>query len=362
MASANDAGYVAQRMPRVLVLDPARPDPAGIDEAVRALREGKIVAFPTETVYGLGARASDARAIDRVFLAKGRPAYHPLIAHVQGEREARAMAASWPPMASLLAGAFWPGPLTVVVDRASNVPAALAGGGPSVAIRAPAHPVAMALLRALGEAVAAPSANRYQGLSPTTAAHVTKELGDAVDLVLDGGPCDAGIESTVVDVRGPAARVLRPGALALAELRRILPQLDAGLPGVAAQDEARASPGMDARHYAPRARLQIAETREAAYAAAGAWQVRGPVGLVVYGAAGGAAPDAPPGVLLRVLPDDPASYARRFYDTLHALDDAGVSCIVVQGVPTGPTGEAWWAIADRLRRAAFQTEGRPPLP
>jgi L-threonylcarbamoyladenylate synthase len=269
------------------------------------------------------------------------------------------MASHWPSMASLLAGAFWPGPLTVVVDRASSVPAALAGGGSSVAIRAPAHPVAMALLTALGEAVAAPSANRYQGLSPTTAAHVTKELGDAVDLVLDGGPCEAGIESTVVDVRGPVARVLRPGALALADLRRVLPHLDAGSPGVAARDEARPSPGMDARHYAPRAPLQVAETRDAAYAAAGAWRVRGPVGLVVHGTAGQAMPDAPPGVLLRVLPADPASYARRFYDTLHGLDDAGVSCIVVQSVPAG---EGWWAIADRLRHAAFQTGGKPPSP
>jgi L-threonylcarbamoyladenylate synthase len=339
-----------RQMPRVLVLDPARPDAAGIGEAVRALREGKIVAFPTETVYGLGARAADASAIERVFRAKGRPAHHPLIAHVTGEDAARALASSWPRAASLLAGAFWPGPVTVVVDRKPSVPAALAGGGSSVAIRAPAHPVAVALLAALGEAVAAPSANRYQGLSPTTAAHVARQLGDAVDLVLDGGPCDAGIESTVVDVRGPVPLVLRPGALALADLRRVLPDLDASAAlAPAAPDAPRAAPGMGARHYAPRARLRLEGTWEGACHAAKALASQhprsAPVGLVVYGGT----PTVPAGVALRVMPEDPALYARRLYGTLHALDDAGASAIVVQQVPAG---EGWWAVADRLRRAA----------
>jgi L-threonylcarbamoyladenylate synthase len=340
-------------MPRVLVLDPTRPDGAGIAEAARALRGGQVVAFPTETVYGLGARVGDERAIGRVFQAKGRPAHHPLIAHVTGEGAARALASSWPRAASLLAEAFWPGPLTVVVDRAAGVPAALAGGGPSVAIRAPSHPVAIALLVALGEPVAAPSANRYQGLSPTTAAHVVKELGDAVDLVLDGGPCDAGIESTVVDVRGPVARVLRPGALALADLRRVLPDVTAPHSAAplepAARDAPRASPGMDARHYAPRASLRIERTWSDACKTATELAARrprsGPVGLIVYGTA----PTAPAGVVPHVLPEDPVLYARRLYDTLHALDDAGAEAIVVQEVPGG---EGWWAVADRLRRAS----------
>jgi L-threonylcarbamoyladenylate synthase len=335
-------------MPRVLVLDPARPDAAAIGRAAGALRDGKIVAFPTETVYGLGARAADEGAIERVFRAKGRPARHPLIVHVTGEDAARALATAWPRAASLLARAFWPGPVTVVVDRAPGVPASLAGGGPSVAIRAPAHPVAVALLAALGEPIAAPSANRYQGLSPTTAAHVAKQLGDAVDLVLDGGPCEAGIESTVVDVRGPVPRVLRPGALALSDLRRVLPELDATPLESAAPDASRASPGMDARHYAPRARLHVERTWESACLAARALASReesGLVGLVVYGRT----PPQSPGVALRVLPDDPTLYARRLYDTLHTLDDAGAAAIVVQEVPAG---EGWWAVADRLRRAA----------
>jgi L-threonylcarbamoyladenylate synthase len=350
MASRNDAGYAAPpEMPRVLVLDPARPDATGIGEAARALRQGKLVAFPTETVYGLGARAFDETAIERVFRAKGRPAHHPLIAHVTGEGEARALASSWPRAASLLAEAFWPGPVTVVVDRAPGVPASLAGGGGSIAIRAPAHPVALALLAALGEPIAAPSANRYQSLSPTTAAHVVKQLGDAVDLVLDGGACDAGIESTVVDVRGPSPRVLRPGALGLAELRRVLPGIGLDTTAESAgTGAARASPGMDARHYTPRAPLHVAESWEGACRMAQELASRrpgaGPIGLVVYGAA--PAPTA--AVVHRVLSDDPALYARRLYDTLHGLDDAGVAAIVVQRVPPG---EGWWAVADRLRRA-----------
>ena len=188
--------------PHVVFVDRARPDPAVLRDAAAVLRSGGLVAFPTETVYGLGARALDEHAIARIYAAKGRPAHNPLIAHVVGVAQARALSRRWPEAAERLVTAFWPGPLTVVVDRADHVPSALSGGGPSVAVREPSHAVARALIEALGEPVAAPSANRYQGVSPTLASHVVKELGDRVDLVLDAGPCDAGIESTVVDVRG----------------------------------------------------------------------------------------------------------------------------------------------------------------
>jgi L-threonylcarbamoyladenylate synthase len=320
-------------------------DAAGIALAVRLLREGKLVAFPTETVYGLGARALDAAAVARVFEAKGRPPSHPLIAHVSGEAAARELAREWSERASRLAKTFWPGPLTLVVPRASHVPAVVAGGGDSIAVRAPAHPVARALIEALGEPIAAPSANRYQTLSPTRAEHVVKSLGDRVDLVLDGGACESGIESTVVDVRGPRARVLRPGALSMAALRAIEPDIEVA-EGVVAEDQDRASPGMDPRHYAPRARVVLVESRQAAVAEAVARAGGGLVGLVVRGAVHAELRAA---IDVRMLPDSPEGYGAVMFATLHALDDAGVTAIVVEAVPDG---EAWWAVADRLKRAA----------
>ena len=346
-------------MPRVLSVDARTPEPGAIAEAARVLREGGLVAFPTETVYGLGARALDSRAVARVFAAKGRPATHPLIAHVEGEAQARALAASWPEHAAVLAREFWPGPITLVVDRAPGVPPGLAGRGPSIAVRAPAHPVALALLAALGEPIAAPSANRYQGLSATTATHVAKGLGDLVDLILDGGACDAGIESTVVDVRGAVPRILRPGALPLGALRRVLPNVEVQAGEVVAAGASRPSPGMDARHYAPRATLLLADTSEAAHALAQVSATRGrSAGLVLHEVARGT---PAPGVLVRVLPGDPVAYARELYGTLHALDDAGVATIVVQAVPGGDgAAEAWWAVGDRLKRAATPPPANGP--
>jgi L-threonylcarbamoyladenylate synthase len=257
-------------LPRVLKVDPAllrKEDTLALNEAARILRAGGLVAFPTETVYGLGARVMDESAIARVFAAKGRPHAHPLIAHVTSIHAARQLARSWNDKTEQLAKMFWPGALTLIVDRAPHVPASVAGGGDSIAIRSPSHPIAVRLIETLGDAIAAPSANRYQSLSPTLASHVVKSLGDSVDLVIDGGPCDAGIESTVVDARGPTLVVLRPGAISLAKIHAIDPDT------VLATDskregEAHVSPGMDARHYAPSAKVVVAKDRAEAIALA----------------------------------------------------------------------------------------------
>jgi L-threonylcarbamoyladenylate synthase len=334
---------------RVLVVDPLRPDPVAIAEAARVLLARGLVAIPTETVYGLAALALDPDAVARIYEAKGRPRHHPLIAHVVDEKQARSLAASWPDRATSLSRRFWPGPLTLVVERAADVPSAVAGGATSIAVRVPSHPVAQAVIEAIGQPLAAPSANRYQGLSPTTAAHVVKELGDLVDLVLDAGPCDAGIESTVVDVRTDPPRVLRPGAVDLGALRSVLPGIEAltdSLRGAAP----RVSPGMEARHYAPRARLVLADTwveaQRIAYGLAGSGAL---VGLVTHEKRTSSVREVR--VLVRTLSRDPAQYARELYGTLHDLDDAGVDAIVVQGVPHD---EAWWAVDDRLRRGSTE--------
>ena len=336
-------------MVRILIVDPAAPDPSVIAKAVQVLRRGGLVAIPTETVYGLAARALDPAAVARIYEAKGRPAHHPLIVHVLDEQQARVLAASWPERATTLVRLFWPGPLTIVVDRAPSVPAAVAGGADSIAIRAPSHPVARAVIRELGEPLAAPSANRYQGLSPTTAEHVVKQMGDLVELILDAGPSDAGIESTVVDVRSDPPRVLRPGAVALSALRRVLPGIEAQTDSIRGAAP-RVSPGMDARHYAPRARLILADTwveaQRIAYGLAG---TGARAGLVTYEKRTTSVREER--VLVRTLPRDPAQYARLLYRTLHDLDDAGVDAIVVQGVPND---DAWWAVSDRLKRGSTE--------
>lgn len=330
----------------MISVDPVAPAPEAIAEAAAVLRAGGLVAFPTETVYGLGARALDAAAVRAVFEAKGRPPGHPLIAHVLDEAGARRLSREWTDRASRLARAFWPGPLTLIVPRSDVVPPDVTGGGEGVGVRAPRHPVARALIAALGrdEAIAAPSANRYQSLSPTTAAHVLKSLAGRVDLVLDGGSCDAGIESTVVDARGDVARVLRPGAVGVAELRAVEPDLEVVAAAVAEGAE-RASPGLDVRHYAPRARLVVADSRDAALRAAAAARGEGArAGVVLRGEPPAA--DALADVI--TLPDDAKRWEASLFATLHALDDAGCDVIVVERPP--PDDEAWLAVADRLRR------------
>jgi L-threonylcarbamoyladenylate synthase len=335
---------------RVITVDAERPEAAALEQAAALLRDGKLVAFPTETVYGLGARALDPLAVARIFAAKGRPSTHPLIVHVLGLDDARRVAAGLNPWAEALAARFWPGPLTLIVDRAPGVPISVTGGGPTVAVRAPSHPVARALLAALGEPIAAPSANRYQAISPTTAAHVVASLGDAVELVIDGGPCARGIESTVIDLSGERPTVLRPGSITVEELRAVLGEVDLGATAVP-ESERRASPGMDARHYAPRTPLTLLPDR-AAIAARIAARPSVRHGVILCGGFprqcdGALAADASTTIV--ALPDDPAGYARALYATLHDLDSGGLDAILVEAVPAT---DAWLGVADRLARAS----------
>jgi len=338
---------MVRAVPRVLAVDPLNPEPSVIAEAAAVLDRGGLVAFPTETVYGLGARGLHVDEVAKIFAAKRRPAGHPVILHVDGEAMARSLSSSWSPTASRLVAELWPGPLTLVVPRASRVPPEVSGGLASVGIRAPAHPVALALIRAVGEPLAAPSANAHTHVSPTTAEHVVRSLGDRVDLVLDGGPCSFGIESTVLALGDPP-RVLRPGAVSLERLCAIEPRIlyeTASIEG----DVARAAPGMAAKHYAPRTQVRLAEQGgEGVHAAISASAVdRGRIGAIVVTDAGQAAAEgcAP----LLALPAAPEPYAQALFAALHTIDAAGVDLLVIEQVPEGP---AWWAVRDRLTRAA----------
>jgi L-threonylcarbamoyladenylate synthase len=324
--------------PRVILVDADRPEKPAIDEAVAILRNGGLVAFPTETVYGLGARALDRDAVARIFRAKGRPAAHPIIAHVLDEDGAKKIAAEWNDLASRLARAFWPGPLTIVAPKRADVSGELTGGGNSVGIRAPMHHVARALIEALGEPIAAPSANRFQQISPTLAAHVVKSLGDEVDLILDGGPCARGIESTVVSI-SPSREIhlLRPGSISIEALRAYAPVIYENRN--AAEGEVRESPGMDAKHYAPRARLVVAPREKIAALALG-----NKAGVILQGNSRGFSAFA-----VRVLPSDASGFATALFATLHDLDDLECDLILVEAPPDA---DDWIAVRDRLTRAS----------
>ncbi|NWJ42526.1 MAG: threonylcarbamoyl-AMP synthase [Geothrix sp.] len=320
------------------ILQVAGPDDPAIREAASLLCAGGLVAFPTETVYGLGADGLDPEAVARIYAAKGRPATNPVILHVDGLASARALTSRWPVEATALAERFWPGPLTLVLPASEQVPAIVRAGGPTVALRCPAHPVAQALIKAVGRPLAAPSANRSQHLSPTLAEHVASSLGEAVDLILDGGPTEAGLESTILDLSGARPRILRPGPVAPAELAALLGAVDLWK-GAVKLGETQAAPGMAERHYAPRARLELvvpgsglpANSARTAYVAFGQLP---PL------------PDSIRGIL---LPLDAEAVGTRLFALLHELDDAGFECVVME---RPPEDEAWMAVRDRLRRAS----------
>jgi len=297
-----------------------------IDDAVRVLHAGGVIAIPTETVYGLAADAENDAAIARVFAIKRRPSEHPLIVHLADAEQMADWTQMAPPIAHVLAERFWPGPLTMILHRSPRVSDRVTGGQDTVAIRVPSHPIAHAILSAFGGGLVAPSANRFGGVSPTTADHVRSDLGTDVDAVIDGGACAIGLESTIVDVTSGDPVILRTGAITAADLSELIghPLRDAG-----ASETIRA-PGMLASHYAPRARVEIVEARE-----------RGDV-AARYVADGAT-------VALLDLPPEPSEAGRLLYARLRALDVSGVDVIIATLPPLGPKTAA---LRDRLSRAA----------
>ena len=298
-----------------------KPDSTGIERAAGILRKGGLVAFPTETVYGLGANALDPAAVQRIFEVKGRPFANPLIVHVADEAMARSLVLEWTQTAAALAQSFWPGPLTIVLKKAAVIPDLVTAGLDSVGIRIPAHPLALALIRAAGVPVAAPSANLFTGISPTTAEHVARGLGSQIELILDGGATDVGIESTVVTLHRTPPAILRSGMISQSDLESATGlhwDIEADRPHIT---EPASSPGLHPRHYAPRTPFHV----------------------------------LPPGVNLegrgRVLdmPGTPAEYARCLYAELIRADDEGWQWIAVRDVPDTPQ---WAGIRDRLKRAS----------
>jgi L-threonylcarbamoyladenylate synthase len=318
----------------------AGTDAAALERAAQALAAGDLVGLPTETVYGLAARADDDAAVARIFRIKGRPTDHPLIVHVAGRDAAQMLAAPWSDGAERLAAAFWPGPVTVIVRRAEGRATAAAAGLPTLALRCPAHPVAQALLARCAElgvaGLAAPSANRFGRVSPTTAAHVRDEFGDDL-LVLDGGACGLGIESAIVDVSGAAPVLLRPGVIGREELERAL-----GRPLHDADAHSVRAPGTLESHYAPRATLRLMSSQD--LSAALSVLPANVKGVAVYSRT---APRRHP--LVRVMPDDPRAAAQELFAVLREFDDRGVKLVWVEQPPdTAP----WEGVNDRLQRAA----------
>lgn len=313
-----------------------------IAQAVALLRAGELVAFPTETVYGLGADAANPAAVARIFAAKGRPADHPLIVHLPSAAHLSHWAREVPVEAEKLAAAFWPGPLTLILKRQPNVPDAVTGGQDTVGLRVPNHPLALELLQAFDGGIAAPSANRFGRISPTTAEHVREELGSRVPLVLDGGACPVGIESTILDLSRGVPVLLRPGAIGAADIVGVLGRA----PETAAPqaETPRVSGSLDA-HYAPRTPLQLVSSDGLLFALRNAL-VAGEKVAVLAPTAQAISHEL---VAWKQSPAEPAGFAHELYASLRELDALGCVRILVQ---QPPAGEAWLAVNDRLRRAA----------
>ncbi len=303
------------------------PTTEEIKKAAEILRAGGLVVFPTETVYGLGANALDADAVGKIYELKGRPATSPLIVHVSTVAEARKLAAEWPEEAERLAREYWPGPLTIVVPKKPEIPDAVTAGLPTVGLRVPRHPVASALLEEARVPLAAPSANRFTQLSPTTAQHVRDAFGAETPYLLDGGPCEVGIESTVIAVTKDGLEVLRPG-MAFVEEAAQMEEMEAG-------DEVHRAPGMHRKHYSPRTRVLLVSGGRLPAEGRGAYLYLEHEAKAAHA---------------RKMPGTPEKYAAELYGVLHDLDRGGFDWIAVE-LP--PDGKAWAAVRDRLTRAAY---------
>ncbi len=324
----------------ILIVDAAAPDASAIARAADCLRAGGLVAFPTETVYGLGANALDAAAVARIFEAKGRPASDPLIVHVARFEQVGALVSRLPADATALGTRFWPGPLTLVMPRGDAVPLAVTAGLSSVAVRVPSHPVARALLEAADIPIAAPSANLFSRPSPTRAAHVRDDLDGRIDMIVDAGATEVGVESTVLDLTGDVPTVLRPGAVAIEDLREVLGRVDLGFRQQRAADAvAMPSPGLLSKHYSPRAPLTLYEGQ------AHAVEERMRADEHAAKAAGQRV-----GVMDFSRERDLSLVAARLFDAMRELDASGVDVILAVGVAV--SDGIGLAIQDRLRRAA----------
>jgi L-threonylcarbamoyladenylate synthase len=312
-----------------------------IDRAVQILRSAGLVAFPTETVYGLGADATNATAVAKIFAAKGRPSTNPLIVHIADAAVARRYAARWSDAAEKLAAQFWPGPLSLVVSKAPSIVDAVTAGRSTVGLRVPDHPLALELLRAFDGPIAAPSANRSNHLSPTTAQHVRDELADRVDLILDGGPCRVGIESTVLDLSGDTPTILRPGGVSRQQIEAVIGPVTL-FAGAAPSDQSATSPGQLAVHYAPRTPAFRFEPSQ-----------RGQIDVDLGGAKCGLVVLSPIDAVEKsgrivALSCRPEVYARHLYEVLRELDAMDLAAIFIELPPDEPQ---WTAVRDRIIRA-----------
>lgn len=331
-------------MTLVLSVDPLKPAAEAIRQAADVILSGGLVAFPTETVYGLGANALNPQAVARIFEAKGRPATNPLIVHVADTDSVLNVVTEWPETAVRLTARFWPGPLTIVTSRHTVVPDMVTAGGSTVAVRCPAHPVARELIRIAGVPIAAPSANRSAELSPTRAQHVLRGLNDRIAMVLDGGACPCGIESTVVDVTGTVVRLLRPGVITVPMLEEVVGGVVVG-PG---HEIVARSPGLMTKHYSPRTPIRLCTDEYPMGVSDISWRAGKKWGFVHF--LGSAGPSVN-GVVLRGLSENPQSAAADLFEALHSLDEAELDGIAIIMPPDTPE---WAGVRDRLIRAAAE--------